>query len=82
VVNVVSALGRTEAVEQAADGLPADVTAVDALRKDAELAGTTARANAESSRAANSFARVKEGDYAAVTRRGDVFRAQPDRRGF
>ena len=55
----------------------ADVLAVEALRRQEELGATAARANAESNRDGLHIDRLTEGDYAVVTRRGDVFRLNP-----
>jgi hypothetical protein len=56
-----------------------DIAALAALRKEAELAGTVARteAGANTDRNARHFAHLIEGDYAAITRSGDVFRLNP-----
>ena len=52
----------------------ADVKALDALRQDQELNGIVADAAGIEQGRAQHFARLEEGDLAAVTRRGDVFR--------
>jgi hypothetical protein len=61
-----------------------DERALDALRAEAELARGAAHTNEANILApmefvseARHFASVKEGDYAAVTRKGDVFRLNP-----
>src|SRR5271166_1747705 len=58
----------------------ADVLALDALRRDEELARFAAETNREA-RPAHRFAEVKEGELAAVTPRGDVHRLDPDKLG-
>lgn len=56
----------------------ADIPALDALRDDAALAAVVARtADANLDRDARYYAKLVEGDYAAVTRNGDVFRLNP-----
>jgi hypothetical protein len=54
----------------------ADVKALDALRRDAELAAIAARAEGVTNTDQNArhFAMLDAGDFAAVTRAGDVFR--------
>jgi hypothetical protein len=54
----------------------ADVKALDALRQDARLAAAVAHTEAEPDRV-RYFAKLEAGDYAAVTRAGDVFRLNP-----
>src|SRR5271166_144653 len=54
----------------------ADVKALDALRQDAALAAAVAQTEAEPITARH-FATLQAGDFAAVTRSGDVFRLNP-----
>jgi hypothetical protein len=57
----------------------ADLKALDALRQDQELTGIVADgAGFEQGRAPH-FGRLEEGDFAAVTRQGDVFRISAGR---
>jgi hypothetical protein len=53
-----------------------DVTALGALRHDESLARLAAETNGEARRD-HHFARLEPGDFAAVTRAGDVFRLNP-----
>lgn len=55
----------------------ADVLALEALRKDAALTATASWTENVSNRGERHFSRLTEGDYAAVTRRGDVIRLNP-----
>lgn len=57
----------------------ADVLALDALRQESQLAATAARTEgiANSDKNGRNFAQLAEGDFAAVTPRGDVFRLNP-----
>jgi len=55
----------------------ADVTALDALRQEQELTGIVADAAGITRDKARHFARLEEGDLAAVNRRGDVVRLDP-----
>ena len=54
----------------------ADVKALDALRQDAHLAAFVAHTEDEPDRVRH-FATLQAGDFAAVTRAGDVFRLNP-----
>ena len=54
----------------------ADQLALDALRRDEDLARLAAEVNREA-REPHFFAKLEPGDYAAVTRGGDVFRLNP-----
>jgi hypothetical protein len=58
----------------------ADAQALDALRHDEELARTVAAANSEA-RPSHHFAVLEEGDFAAVTRNGDVYRVNLGKTG-
>jgi hypothetical protein len=55
----------------------ADVKALDVLRQDKELTGIVADAAGIEHGRAEHFARLEEGDLAAVTRQGDVLRLDP-----
>ena len=57
----------------------ADVKALDALRQDQELTGIVAGAAGIEQGRAQHLARLEEGDLAAVTRQGDVFRISTGR---
>ena len=57
----------------------ADVKALDALRQDQELTGIVADAAGIEQGRTQHFARLEEGDLAAVTRQGDVFRISAQR---
>jgi hypothetical protein len=52
----------------------ADIAALDALRRDQELAGIVADAAGIERDTERHFARLREGELAAVTRQGDVYR--------
>jgi MobA/MobL family len=60
-----------------------DVKALDAWRKEAEIAATVARTEAVTNldRNARHFAELETGQLAAVTRAGDVYRINPDKLG-
>ena len=55
----------------------ADVAALDILRRDQELTQIVADAAGIAQQPGRQFGRLEEGELAAVTRRGDVFRLNP-----
>jgi hypothetical protein len=57
----------------------ADIAALDALRRDAELTGVAARVEGVTNADARHFAELKEGDLAAVTHGGSVHRINADK---
>jgi hypothetical protein len=59
----------------------ADEQALEALRREEEQARMEAEANMEA-RKSRTFAEVKEGELAAVTRNGDVYRLNPYKLDF